>query len=30
MDAELFEFAARLKKQGSTLCVPLGKSWGRP
>lgn len=28
MDAELFEFAARLKKQGTTLCVPLGKSLG--
>jgi len=28
MDAELFEFAARLKKQGTMLCVPLGKSLG--
>ncbi|MEO6192887.1 MAG: hypothetical protein ABIS20_07750 [Thermoanaerobaculia bacterium] len=28
MDAELFEFAARLKTQGTVLCVPLGKSLG--
>jgi hypothetical protein len=28
MDAELFELAARLKTQGTMLCVPLGESLG--
>lgn len=28
MGADLTEFASKLKKQGTTLCVPLGKSLG--